>query len=737
MPVQFVNYPPPSMPFAPQYYSVPPMEMAANISVPTGHMGVPTGHMGVPLKDQAVPMMMPVYPQQVYGPPGANFAPQPRGQCAPVPWQQPTMTPLHDHTNGWYQQAPIRPGNAQIRHGDAPSSGGWSDRTEQQVRADALVGSDQRRWVTMPLETFESEIVELAFSRNGSLYLQTKLSSITVEESGAPVTTADHAAFTMILHELSPVLDKVMQDKYGSHLTRWLVQLGTPDQRILMWNSLSDSKLVETCCTHYGKWTIQELITAAKTVACENLAAAVAAMTRPLPTSRVDPRDPAAAARRKPIDEFDSMVTLLGAKPTPQRFEATELELKTIQSSLSVDDIVTLFRERDGAHIIKAFVLFMAPKDRQFIYDAAEAQVVRLATDRYGGATLQRLLEAEGSKEQRMQLAGAITQKAAAMVSDAHGNYILQHVLTMGTNDNDINVKAAVDTLRGQFLKLAKHKFGSNVVEKCVQSGQWALVEVANELLSTGTRAQQQAAAAATGTVTVSGAGTGGGGRGSNTSASSTRRSASHGRGRGGTSDRAGVARSTVVNVSLGGPGVTGGVTGGVESLLGDRYGNYVIQAIIQRCDLDGELLLILRDRVAEYDQTHKGWSKSVMGRRVIQKLMKRMQKKLKRMKVAEKEKEAAAAVDHLLDETDSDRGGGGGGGGNADTDADDNTNANGNANGGGSSSSSDNGSDSSSSSSCCGSSHGFGERVSGEEEGEGEGGSESEAGSGSPGSSE
>ena len=52
-----------------------------------------------------------------------------------------------------------------------------------------------------------------------------------------------------------------------------------------------------------------------------------------------------------------------------------------------------------------------------------------LATDKYGGATLQRCLEA-GDAEQRLALAVAITKNALALVSDAHGNYILQHVLT-------------------------------------------------------------------------------------------------------------------------------------------------------------------------------------------------------------------------------------------------------------------------------------------------------------------
>lgn len=313
---------------------------------------------------------------------------------------------------------------------------------------------------------------------------------------------------------------------------------------------------------------------AARTVTGEELSAAVNAMTKPLPTVR-------SSSPRRPADEFDRMATNLGAKM--RRFDATPAELEAIQSSLSQDDIITLFRERDGAHVIKAFVLFMKPSDRQFIYDAAKAHVMRLATDRYGGATLQRLLEAAGSQEQRMQLASAVTQKAAAMVSDPQANYILQHVLTMGSTEL---VNATIEALRGQFFKLSKQKFGSNVVEKCIQSGEWALSQVAEEILS---------ASAA--------------------------------------------------------PANGGKLEGGVETLLGDKYGNYVVQALLQRCDLDGDTLVLLRDRIVEYDRAHRRWAQSVMGRRVLQKLMKRMQKRAKRSKAMEKEKEAKKVVDDLLEE--------------------------------------------------------------------------------------
>ena len=45
------------------------------------------------------------------------------------------------------------------------------------------------------------------------------------------------------------------------------------------------------------------------------------------------------------------------------------------------------------------------------------------------------------------------------------------------------------------------------------------------------------------------------------------------------------------------------------------------------------------------------GWSETVMGRRILQKLIKRMTKRLRRIQLAEKEQQAGKAVDALLNE--------------------------------------------------------------------------------------
>jgi hypothetical protein len=217
----------------------------------------------------------------------------------------------------------------------------------------------------------------------------------------------------------------------------------------------------------------------------------------------------------------------------------------------------------------------MQAAERQFVYDAAAGAVVRLAKDKYGCGTLHRCLEA-GDDNQKLQLAMAVGRNARPMATDAHGNYILQNVMAM---DRLQPKEAAVESLSGSFVALAKHKFGSNVVEKCVSAGEWALQAVMGEIFL---------------------------------------------------------------------------VKNGVEELLGDRYGNFVMQAIIKKCKVDGELLHSLRSRITDYERVHAGWSESLVGVRILQKLNKRLRsaRALELREAAANEQEQQVA--QLLDDGES-----------------------------------------------------------------------------------
>lgn len=53
-------------------------------------------------------------------------------------------------------------------------------------------------------------------------------------------------------------------------------------------------------------------------------------------------------------------------------------------------------------------------------------------------------------------------------MQDQYGNYVIQHILEHGKAQDKSQIIAKI---RGQVLTLSKHKFASNVVEKCVAFG--------------------------------------------------------------------------------------------------------------------------------------------------------------------------------------------------------------------------------------------------------------------------
>ena len=51
---------------------------------------------------------------------------------------------------------------------------------------------------------------------------------------------------------------------------------------------------------------------------------------------------------------------------------------------------------------------------------------------------------------------------------DQYGNYVIQHIIERGHPKDRALV---VDKIRGNLLTMSRHKFASNVVEKCITFG--------------------------------------------------------------------------------------------------------------------------------------------------------------------------------------------------------------------------------------------------------------------------
>ncbi|KAJ2823424.1 mRNA binding protein puf3, partial [Coemansia sp. 'formosensis'] len=93
--------------------------------------------------------------------------------------------------------------------------------------------------------------------------------------------------------------------------------------------------------------------------------------------------------------------------------------------------------------------------------------VYTLATHPYGCRVIQRMFE-HCDERQTRPLLDELHQFTASLVQDQYGNYVIQHVMERG---KPIDRSLVCARVRGHVLQLSKHKFASNVVEKCIAYG--------------------------------------------------------------------------------------------------------------------------------------------------------------------------------------------------------------------------------------------------------------------------
>ena len=78
---------------------------------------------------------------------------------------------------------------------------------------------------------------------------------------------------------------------------------------------------------------------------------------------------------------------------------------------------------------------------------------------------------------------GELLHCTISLVQDQYGNYVVQHVLKYGKQEDKYEI---ISQLRGKIVQFSQHKFASNVIEQCVEYGtpehcQWILDEIIGE----------------------------------------------------------------------------------------------------------------------------------------------------------------------------------------------------------------------------------------------------------------
>lgn len=145
--------------------------------------------------------------------------------------------------------------------------------------------------------------------------------------------------------------------------------------------------------------------------------------------------------------------------------------------------VVDLIQDLNGNHVIQKCLNKLSARDAQFIFDAVGNNCVEVGTHRHGCCVLQRCID-HASGDQKDWLIGKITENAVALVQDPFGNYVVQYIIDLTESKY---TEPIVVQFRGRISALSRHKFSSNVIEKCLRCSNDASKDlIAEELLAPG-----------------------------------------------------------------------------------------------------------------------------------------------------------------------------------------------------------------------------------------------------------
>lgn len=223
-------------------------------------------------------------------------------------------------------------------------------------------------------------------------------------------------AATLILQEGLPFWGEAMVDPFGNYLFQKILEKVTPEERIMLIKNVS-SRLVNASLNLQGTRSVQKVV---------ELCAQ-------------DEQD----GHNVGVEESAAAVLTQALAPAAAR--------------LCIDS--------HGNHVIQRILLRLGPVYSQFVFDAVAASVGDVARHRHGCCVIQRCLDSPQT-ESRANLVRRIVEKSLELMQDAYGNYVVQYVLDVCSDDD---VHAVCESVVGKANLLAIQKFSSNVMEKCLE----------------------------------------------------------------------------------------------------------------------------------------------------------------------------------------------------------------------------------------------------------------------------
>ena len=294
---------------------------------------------------------------------------------------------------------------ALLNNNDEYSLKSPASQQPQPYQTDPIIASLYASPQRPPLDALLGQIRRLSRDQVGCRLVQQAL-----DEEGP-------MAASLILQEGMPFWGEAMVDPFGNYLFQKILEKITPDERISLVQNVS-TRLVNASLNLHGTRSVQKVV---------ELCAQ---------------------------DELDGH---LGGDGGESAAALLTKALSPAAARLCIDS--------HGNHVIQRILLRLAPQHSQFIFDAVAASVGDVARHRHGCCVIQRCLDSPNTPA-RAHLVLRIVDKSLELMQDAYGNYVVQYVLDV-CSDEDVH--AVCESVVGQVNLLAIQKFSSNVMEKCLE----------------------------------------------------------------------------------------------------------------------------------------------------------------------------------------------------------------------------------------------------------------------------
>ncbi|XP_009396181.2 pumilio homolog 1 [Musa acuminata AAA Group] len=159
---------------------------------------------------------------------------------------------------------------------------------------------------------------------------------------------------------------------------------------------------------------------------------------------------------------------MYGCRVIQKALEVVDVNEQT-EMVLELDgQIMKCVRDQNGNHVIQKCIECVPQEKIKFIIESFYGHVVALSTHPYGCRVIQRVLEHCDDPKTQSIMMDEIRQSVCTLAQDQYGNYVIQHVLQHGKQEERSDI---ICQLTGQIVKMSQQKYASNVVEKCLTYG--------------------------------------------------------------------------------------------------------------------------------------------------------------------------------------------------------------------------------------------------------------------------